>query len=480
MKAELENDDGRWVCRLERILWGEEIQMKRLTKSVSGDLRAIMVGFGFVIGVLFPVFTKVVLQLPKDKVLSPIFFTMCIGAGILVGIFNYGIYKIIIVRFLDSMTGKIKSLHDRLSTYHEKKELACSGDECHLSVISADMIGDLAGEFNTLIDSIRAFVEVEFITAGFLEKLKTSVQIDEIGGIVIEAFADYFGGDGGCVLGVERGRFVVIRNWNTLIDMEKIDQDYFFRILTSGDVQVFQDIAEQEIHLNIGIGELQPRHMAFIPLHYQAHQVGVAVLLSRAPFKKDFTALESRNFINQATPFLYNGMLMKRMEILAAIDELTGVLNRRFGMKRLNEEFDRSQRHALPLSIAMIDIDNFKKINDTYGHPAGDFILKTLADLFVRNLRASDFAVRFGGEEFFVAVPGASAVDCFNLMERIRSQAATLKVQYGSYALGFTFSGGISSFPSPKVGDANAMIQMADDALYKAKESGKNRLIIGG
>ena len=454
--------------------------MKRLTKSVSGDLRTIMLGFGIVIGAVFPLFTLVVLQLPREKVFSPIFFTMCVGAGILVGIFNYGIYKIIIVRFLNFMTGKIKGLRERLSTYHEKKELACSGDECRLHVISADTVGELAVEFNGLIDSVRAFVEVEFITAGFLEKLKTSVQIDEIGGIVIEAFADYFGGDGGCILGLERGKFSVIRNWNMLIDLEKIDPDYFFKILTGGTVLVFKDIAEQDIHLNIGIGELKPRHMAFIPLRYQVHEVGVAVLLARMPFKKSFESLESRNFINQATPFLYNGMLMKRLEILAAIDELTGVLNRRFGMKRLNEEFDRSRRHAFPFSIAMIDIDNFKKINDTYGHPAGDFILKTLADLIMRNTRASDFVVRFGGEEFIVAVPGASAVDCFELMERIRNQAATFQVQYGSHVLGFTFSGGISSFPSAKTNDINAMIQLADDSLYKAKESGKNKLIIGG
>ena len=454
--------------------------MKRLTKSVSGDLRATMVGFGFVIGVLFPFFTKAVLQLPKDKVLSPLFFGMCIGAGILVGILNYGIYRLIIARFLGVMTRKIHSLRDRLKTYYEKSELVCAEDDCHLHIVSADMVGDLVLEFNGFIDSIREFMEIEHITAGFLEKLKTSVQVDEIGGMVIGAFSDYFGGDAGCVLGVERGGFVVIRNWNTLIDLKKIDQDYFFRILTSGNVKVFQDVAEQEIHLNIGIGELQPRHMAFIPLHYQVHQVGVAVLLSRVPFKKDFTTLESRNFINQATPFIYNGMLMKRLEILAAIDELTGVLNRRFGMKRLNEEFDRSRRHALPLSIAMIDIDNFKKINDTYGHPAGDFILKTLADLIMRNTRASDFVVRFGGEEFIVAVPGASAVDCFELMERIRNQAATFQAQYGSHVLGFTFSGGISSFPSAKTNDINTMIQLADDSLYKAKESGKNKLIIGG
>ncbi len=454
--------------------------MKRLTRSVSGDLLVIMVGFGFVMGLVFPFFTMVVLRLPGGQALSPVFFGMCIGAGILVGILNYGIYQLIIVRFLAFMIGKIRNLRDRLRTFHEKKDLTCAGDDCHLNIISADTVGSLALEFNGFIDSVRMFLEGESITAGFLEKLKTSARIDEIGGIVIEAFAEYFGGDAGCVLGLERGKFTVIKNWNTLIDLEKIDPDYFFRILAARTSAVFADVAEQDIHLNIGIGELKPQHIAFIPLRYQVHEVGVAVLLARRPFKKDFDLLESRNFINQATPFLYNGMLMKRLEILAAIDELTGVLNRRFGIKRLNEEFDRSQRHSLPLSVAMVDIDNFKKINDTYGHPAGDFILKTLADLFSQNMRVSDFAIRFGGEEFVVVVPGASAVDCFQLMERIRNQAATIKVQYGSYDLGFTFSGGISSFPSAKVGDANAMIQMADDALYKAKEAGKNRLIIGG
>lgn len=454
--------------------------MKRISRSVSGDLLAIMVGFGFIIGAVFPFFTMAVLHLPRGKVLSPLFFGMCLGAGVLVGILNYGIYRLIIARFLREMSNKIREFSTRLGSYQEKRELACGGEECHLHVVSADVVGDLAIEFNGLIDSIRAFVEIGYITEGFLEKLKKSVQIDEIGEIVIEAFANYFGGDGGCVIALERGKFSVVKNWHTLIDMEKIDHDYFFSIMTGGEVKSFKDIAAQDIHLNIGIGSLHPGHMAFIPLKYQVHEVGVAVLISRLPFKKDFMTLESRNFINQATPFLYNGMLMKRLEVLAAIDELTGVLNRRFGMKRLTEEFDRSRRHTLPLSIAMIDIDNFKKINDTYGHPAGDFILKTLAGLLLQNTRVSDFAVRFGGEEFIVAVPGASAVDCFELMERIRNQASTLKVQYGSHVLGLTFSGGISSFPSAKANDINAMIQVADEALYKAKESGKNRLILGG
>ncbi len=439
-----------------------------------------MVGFGVVIGAIFPFFTMAVLNLPREKVFSPLFFGMCLGAGILVGILNYGIYKLIIARFLKEMIAKTRELRARLGNSQEIRALACGGDECHLHVISADAVGDLAYEFNGLIDTIRAFVEAGYITEGFLEKLKKSMQIDEIGGIVIEAFADYFGGDGGCIIALERGKFSVIKNWLTLIDMEKIDHDYFFSVLTNGEVISFKDIAAHDIHLNIGIGSLKPGHMAFIPLKYQVHEVGVAVLISRLPFKKDFMTLESRNFINQATPFLYNGMLMKKLEVLAAIDELTGVLNRRFGMKRLNEEFDRSRRHSLPLSIAMIDIDNFKKINDTYGHPAGDFILKTLAGLLFQNTRISDFAVRFGGEEFIVAVPGASAVDCFELMERIRNQASTLQVQYGSHVLGLTFSGGISSFPAAKIGDIDALIQVADDALYKAKESGKNRLIIGG
>jgi diguanylate cyclase (GGDEF)-like protein len=137
-----------------------------------------------------------------------------------------------------------------------------------------------------------------------------------------------------------------------------------------------------------------------------------------------------------------------------------------------------STRHSIPLAVAMIDIDHFKKTNDTYGHQAGDFILRTLSESIRQNIRLSDFIVRYGGEEFIVAAPGASTMDCHKFMERIRTQVAALNVQYGSYDLKLTFSGGIAGFPSGSIRDVHALIQVADEALYKAKEQGRNTLVI--
>ncbi len=171
---------------------------------------------------------------------------------------------------------------------------------------------------------------------------------------------------------------------------------------------------------------------------------------------------------------------MKRLEVMAAIDELTGILNRRFGLRRLNEEFERSKRYRMPLSVAMVDIDYFKKINDTYGHQAGDFILKTLASLLVQNIRVSDLAMRYGGEEFLLVFNGASAIDTYQIMDKLRAMAETMRLQYGSFDLKITFSCGISSYPSEKVNDVNDLIQQADAGLYRAKETGRNRIVISG
>jgi diguanylate cyclase (GGDEF)-like protein len=226
------------------------------------------------------------------------------------------------------------------------------------------------------------------------------------------------------------------------------------------------------------VGQLDPRHIALIPLKYQNEDVGVCGLISREPFKRDFADLEARNFIAQATPFIYNALIMKRLEVMAAIDELTGVLNRRFGLRRLNEEFERSKRYRMPLSVAVVDIDHFKKINDTYGHQAGDFVLKTLAGVFTRNIRVSDLVIRLGGEEFLLVFNGASAVDAYQIMEKLRTNVETMRLQYGAFDFKVTFSAGVASFPSDKVSDLPNLIHQADSGLYRAKETGRNRTVI--
>ncbi len=454
--------------------------MKTLTGSVIKDQSFIMLGFGLLMGVIFPFFTLWLLNLPAAKVLTPLYFSMCIVAGLIVGICNYLIFRSVVYKFLSNLASRMALFQKKLEFHQNAPDLeqSCRADDCFVDTSSTDILGQISGQFNSLISSVVHFVETERTTDRFLERLKRSLKLEDVAEIVLRTFSDYFGGQGSFLIVLERGEFRLVHSQAVEIDKDKIEDKFWQELLKRDNPLVVGEIEGDRIHLNIGIGKVDPRYIALIPLKYQNQEIGVCGLISREPFRQDFNSLESRNFILQATPFIYNAIIMKRLEVMAAIDELTGVLNRRFGLRRLNEEFERAKRYRLPISVAMVDIDHFKKINDTYGHQAGDFVLKTLANLFTQNIRVSDLVMRYGGEEFLLAFNGASAVDAYQIMEKLRAMAETMKLQYGAFELKITFSCGIASFPSEKVADVNSLIQQADAGLYRAKESGRNRIVL--
>ncbi len=454
--------------------------MKSLTGSVVRDQLFFMLGFGLLIGLIFPFFSLWLLELPASRVLTPLYFSMCVLAGLIVGLCNYFIFRGVVYRFLSRLASRMQLFSEKLERHRNSPaEGSCRVEDCLVDASSADILGKISGDFNNLISSVANFVEVGRKTDNFLDRLKRDLKLEEVAGVVLEAFSGYFGGQGSFLLVLERGELRLVKSQSVEINKEQIQEAYWLELLKQEQPVVVSGIEGDAIHLHIGVGLLDPRHIALIPLKYRNEEVGICGLLSREPFKRDFVAPEARNFIMQATPFIYNALIMKRLEVMAAIDELTGVLNRRFGLRRMTEEFERSKRYRMPLSVAMVDLDHFKKINDTYGHQAGDFVLKTLAGLFARNIRVSDLVIRFGGEEFLLVFNGASAVDAYQIMEKLRTKAETLRLQYGSFDLKITLSAGVASFPSDKVSDLPSLIHQADAALYKAKESGRNRTVIG-
>lgn len=454
--------------------------MKSITGSVVRDQLIFMLGFGFLMGIIFPFFTLWLLKLPAVQVLTPLYFSMCVLAGLIVGLCNYFIFRGVVYRFLSRLSAKMGVFQAKLESYRSDPFSAEKWllEDCYVEATSADILGTISGEFNNLIASVANFIELERTTDGFLDKLKRSLKLEDVAGVVLQAFSEYFGGQGSFLLILERGEFRLVKAQSVDIKMEQIEGSFWLQLLRQDKPLIVSGIEGDTIHLHIGIGQLDPRHIALIPLKYQNEDVSVCGLISREPFKRDFASLEARNFIIQATPFIYNALIMKRLEVMAAIDELTGVLNRRFGLRRLNEEFERSKRYRMPLSVAMVDIDHFKKINDTYGHQAGDFVLKTLAGVFTSNIRVSDLVIRFGGEEFLLVFNGASAVDAYQIMEKLRVNVETMRLQYGAFDFKVTFSAGVASFPSDKVSDLPNLIHQADSGLYKAKETGRNRTVI--
>lgn len=180
-----------------------------------------------------------------------------------------------------------------------------------------------------------------------------------------------------------------------------------------------------------------------------------------------------------------NKELMKRnlvLEQMAITDSLTELYNKGYILRRLESELIRSARYSEPLSLIMIDIDYFKKINDSLGHITGDNILKKLSQILVKSVRDVDIAARYGGEEFIIVCPNTSVSGAAILAERIRENVQNAIFHSGSIDIKTTISLGVSSLSPSSLasGEINAskLIEKADLALYKAKSAGRNKVAV--
>jgi two-component system cell cycle response regulator len=168
-------------------------------------------------------------------------------------------------------------------------------------------------------------------------------------------------------------------------------------------------------------------------------------------------------------------MGQEQMRHLAETDPLTNCFNRRAMMEKLEQEMDRAARYATMLTGMMVDIDNFKQINDTYGHLVGDRVLKQLAALLKREQRSVDIVARYGGEEFVVLLPETTSTESRNFAERVLRRVATHDFGETGQPVRVTISIGIASFPDERVSDGESLLRLADTHLYRAKTDGRNR-----
>jgi diguanylate cyclase (GGDEF)-like protein len=156
-------------------------------------------------------------------------------------------------------------------------------------------------------------------------------------------------------------------------------------------------------------------------------------------------------------------------------DSLTGLYNRQFFDEVLKREIKRAKRHGQELSILFFDLDDFKAINDAYGHQAGDAALTRAAQIILQETRSEDTAARYGGEELVIILPETDKMSALVLGERIRRRIETSHLKYGNTELAFTISGGLASYPVNAL-EADDLVKCADHALYRAKGSGKNNI----
>jgi len=166
----------------------------------------------------------------------------------------------------------------------------------------------------------------------------------------------------------------------------------------------------------------------------------------------------------------------RRLELLSITDGLTKLYNHRYFQDELLRAFDESQRYQRPLSLAMVDIDFFKKVNDTYGHAVGDEVLKAVSRMFQQSIRSTDLAARYGGEEFAVMMPETELQDAITFAEKIRSLVESAEVPTAAGPLRITVSIGVSTVPHTRIRTAHEVVVAADRALYRAKKNGRNQV----
>lgn len=217
-----------------------------------------------------------------------------------------------------------------------------------------------------------------------------------------------------------------------------------------------------------------------MPMNVEGRTVGVIVvegLLAEAGGWTEQNWDLLRLLADQAAPALVTASLYRRMSTLAITDGLTGIYNHRHFHERLTEEWLRAERYRKPLSLVMLEADDFKKINDTYGHLQGDAVLRELAALLVRTVRDVDIVARYGGDEFTIILPETDIQGAITAAERVRRAVEAYPFASEEGTIRVTISAGVASHPP--VSDRNALVRAADEALYTAKRQGKNRVVAG-
>lgn len=448
----------------------------RITRKVFHDLAIWMVGFGLSIGVTFPFFVML-LGVPAASVLKSGFFAACLGAGALAGIINYVLARLIVGARLKVLAGSMNKVENNLNAMTASGDISlCTTNNCTIKVDSDDEIGESALAFNRLVHSLSVSMTTQAAVRSFSEMLTSQLEIENLAEKALELFFLHTGAAGGLVLYEYEGERKIaasrgMRNPDIVAASDQV------RFTAKTGKHQFISLPE-ELRVESVVTDFRPAEVLVLPINYKSVPLGVLVLATGT----SFTAIHRERvelFLQGLGLAMNNALDHDRLQRLAALDPLTGIYNRRFGLGRLHEEFGRAVRNSTPLGVLLFDIDHFKNVNDTYGHLVGDRVLKSICTIARSSmLREGDVLLRYGGEEFVVVLPAASDYDIRIVAERLRKSVEDSSLSDGAKTVRVTISIGGAAYPDHNVEDETALLRLSDEALYRAKNSGRNRVEI--
>lgn len=269
--------------------------------------------------------------------------------------------------------------------------------------------------------------------------------------------------------------YLIVLSGSNVGEMYKLDKALVMGRGQVADVRVADDgISRQHARVFIDddgvlVEDLQSTNGTFVN--------GVPVVGKLALKDGDKIQLGSTTILKFSYHDQLEEQFQKQMYESALRDGLTKLFNRRYFLDRLDSEFAYMLRHQTPLALLIFDIDYFKKINDTHGHPAGDYVLTTLASGLSRSVRTEDVFARYGGEEFVFLCRGIDLAGGTRFAERMRNAVISHRFVHEGKAIPVTISIGVAAVPDPRVKQPAQLVALADEALYQAKAQGRNRSV---
>ncbi len=455
-----------------------------LSKKVFKDLAVCMIGFGVVIGVVFPFFVAAVTHVPDESVLNPIFFSLCIAAGFLVGLFNIFLAKKVVGSKMRQLSDHMKYVENRLigrsdrrgqsakATYNDDD---CADENCYVTNISHDEIGDCAKSFNSLVKSLSNAFKSEAAVRKFTEMLSSRLELDPLAEDALSELMQNVNASGGAIIIERDGELIILSSFGIKTPETLLESDVIWQTFKNQKRLVVE--LPEDIVLSGVLVEFRPKSVLIEPIIYKGIILGVILLAGVTDFTGEMQ--NDLELYGQGLALaLKNAITHDQLQKLAANDALTGLFNRRFGLTRLKDEFSRAIKINQPVGLIMFDIDFFKKVNDTYGHLAGDRVLIKLSQTVKSALRDGDVFMRYGGEEFLIILPGASCSNVIQIAEKVRRFVEDTEISYNTQTIKVTVSLGGTSFPEQNADDFMSLIAIADAKMYQAKASGRNIAVI--
>ncbi len=446
--------------------------MMRITKKVFTDLTIYMIGFGLLVGIVFPIFADLI-GIPSTYI-DIIFIIACLLAGLMVGLVNIILARFVVGKRMKQLSTSMQYVNSNLDKAFDMDAEECMKN-CMIPVDSEDEIGEASASFNTLVRSFLSTLKSESSIRNFTEIYTNELDLEKLSEKALTHLINYTESTAGVVL-IDKGGKIEVSYSHLIKEPETLQNLEIIHKCFSSCKRIYFDL-DKDVTIEAGLINFRPKAVIVEPISYKGTVLGVILLASTKSFDEGVLK-ELHVYTHGLSLGMNNAIIHDKLEQLAILDPLTKVYNRRFGMQRLKEEFDRSVRTGQPIGILMLDIDHFKKVNDTYGHIVGDQVLQEISTIIQNNIRKGDVLIRYGGEEFLTILPGASIKGVEKIAEKIRRYVQEHGVKYKQQEIKVTVSLGGTSFPEYTCDDTEGLVKAADDNLYNSKDTGRNKSTI--